>query len=76
VRGVLEIIHPLENDVRRVRDGMRSTFTLMGVISGFFLGTTVAAAFLMNWRHRRRFDKVTARVFSHVRRESRRTGKQ
>ena len=55
MRGVLEIVHPLENDVQRVREGLRGTFTLMGVISGFFLTMAVAVALLANWRRRRRF---------------------
>jgi hypothetical protein len=33
VRGVLEIIRPLDRDVARVRDDLRGTFALMALIS-------------------------------------------
>jgi hypothetical protein len=33
VRGVVEIIRPLENDVAKTEEGLRDTFTLIAVIS-------------------------------------------
>ena len=33
MRGVLEIIRPLEQDIERTRAGLRSTFVLVGVVS-------------------------------------------
>jgi serine/threonine protein kinase len=41
VRGVLEIIHPLDRDVARTRAGLRGTFVLMAVISGSLLALSV-----------------------------------
>ncbi|MCH8113472.1 MAG: protein kinase, partial [Proteobacteria bacterium] len=41
VRGVLEIIHPLENDVVRTRAALRGTFILVAVISGAFFCLSV-----------------------------------
>jgi hypothetical protein len=41
VRGVLEIIRPLDSDVARARAGFRGTFTLMAVISGSLLVLSV-----------------------------------
>ena len=38
VRGVLEIIRPLDRDVARTREGLRGTFVLMAVVSGSLLG--------------------------------------
>jgi serine/threonine protein kinase len=38
VRGVLEIIRPLEGDIDRAREGLRGTFTLIAVVSGALLG--------------------------------------
>lgn len=40
VRGVLEIIRPLDRDVKRVRDDLRGTFGLMAVISVSLLALT------------------------------------
>src|SRR5262249_39395079 len=37
VRGVLEIIRPLERDTERTRQGLRGTFLLMASISGLLL---------------------------------------
>jgi hypothetical protein len=37
VRGVVEIIRPLENDVAKTKEGLRGTFTLIGVISAALL---------------------------------------
>jgi len=41
VRGILEIIHPLDRDVARTRTGLRGTFVLMAVISGSLLALSV-----------------------------------
>ncbi|MCI0704675.1 MAG: protein kinase [Planctomycetia bacterium] len=41
VRGVVEIIRPLDRDEARARAGLRDTFILMGVVAGSFLGLTV-----------------------------------
>src|SRR5262245_2821101 len=41
VRGVVEIIRPLDRDVERARAGLRETFILMGVVIGALLGLTV-----------------------------------
>jgi serine/threonine protein kinase len=54
VRGVLEIIHPLDRDVARTRAGLRGTFVLMTAISGSLLVLTVFVllASNRNWRLR------------------------
>jgi tRNA A-37 threonylcarbamoyl transferase component Bud32 len=41
VRGVVEIIRPLEGDALRTREGLRGTFVLMAVIAGTLLGVSV-----------------------------------
>lgn len=41
VRGVVEIIRPLDRDEARARDGLRETFVLMGIVAGSLLGVTV-----------------------------------
>jgi adenylate cyclase len=41
VRGVVEIIRPLDRDAERARAGLRETFILMGVVVGALLGLTV-----------------------------------
>ncbi len=43
VRGVVEIIRPLDADIQRTRQGLRGTFLLMGIIAGVLLGVGVAA---------------------------------
>jgi hypothetical protein len=42
VRGVVEIIRPLDRDAARARAGLRETFVLVGVVAGSLLGLTVA----------------------------------
>ena len=37
VRGILEIIRPLDRDIARARRGLRGTFVLMAVVSGSLL---------------------------------------
>jgi len=41
VRGVVEIIRPLDRDEARTRAGLRETFVLVGVVAGSLLGVTV-----------------------------------
>jgi tRNA A-37 threonylcarbamoyl transferase component Bud32 len=41
VRGVVEIIRPLDRDAVRTRAGLRETFVLMGVVAGSLIGLTV-----------------------------------
>jgi tRNA A-37 threonylcarbamoyl transferase component Bud32 len=38
VRGVLEIIRPLDRDIARTREGLRGTFLLMAAVSATLLG--------------------------------------
>jgi adenylate cyclase len=37
VRGVLEIIRPLDRDIDRARRGLRGTFVLMAIVSASLL---------------------------------------
>lgn len=46
VRGVLEIIRPLEHDIERTRKGLRGTFLLVGAVSGVLLVLGVVAVVL------------------------------
>jgi serine/threonine protein kinase len=46
VRGVLEIIRPLDRDAARARAGLRGTLVLMGAISASLLGLSVLVLFL------------------------------
>ncbi len=41
VRGVVEIIRPLDRDAARTRAGLRETFVLVGIVGGSLLGLTV-----------------------------------
>src|SRR5947209_2511388 len=41
VRGVVEIIRPLDRDAARARSGLRETFVLVGVVAGTLLLLTV-----------------------------------
>jgi tRNA A-37 threonylcarbamoyl transferase component Bud32 len=41
VRGVVEIIRPLEGDAVRAREGLRGTFVIMAVIAGALLSLSV-----------------------------------
>lgn len=45
VRGVVEIIRPLDRDEARARAGLRETFLLMGIVAGSLLGLTVLFVF-------------------------------
>jgi len=42
VRGVVEIIRPLDRDAARTRAGLRDTFVLVFVVAGSMLGLTIA----------------------------------
>ena len=42
VRGVVEIIRPLDRDERRAREGLRETVTLVAAAAGTLLLLTVA----------------------------------
>ncbi len=56
VRGVVEIIRPLDRDIERTQLGLRGTFLLMGVIAGLLLGCGVLAVVI---GHRRLSARVT-----------------
>jgi hypothetical protein len=43
VRGVLEIVRPLDGDVARTREGLRGAFLLMAAVSAALLGLAVLA---------------------------------
>ncbi len=46
VRGVVEIIRPLDRDAARARSGLKNTFILVGSIAGTLLAITVLVALL------------------------------
>jgi adenylate cyclase len=50
VRGVVEIIRPLEEDVKRARAGLRGTFLIMGVIAGSLVGLSLLFVVVGNRR--------------------------
>jgi serine/threonine protein kinase len=50
VRGVLEVIRPLDRDAARAREGLRSTLTAMALISGSLVGFSVLVLFVSNRR--------------------------
>ncbi len=50
VRGVLEIVRPLDRDAARSREGLRSTLVLMAVVSGSLLGLSILVLFVGNRR--------------------------
>jgi serine/threonine protein kinase len=50
VRGVVEIIRPLDRDIARTREGLQGTFLLMAVISGSLLGLSVLILVVGSWR--------------------------
>ncbi len=49
VRGVVEIIRPLDRDAERTRAGLRETFALVGIVAGSLLGLTIVFV-LMGYR--------------------------
>ncbi len=54
VRGVLEIIHPLDRDVARTQEALRGTFLLIGGISGTIFVIAAAVVVVGNVRRRQR----------------------
>jgi adenylate cyclase len=58
VRGVLEIIRPLDRDIARTREGLRGTFLLMAAVSATLLG--VCGLVLVAGRRRRGVAQPTA----------------
>jgi hypothetical protein len=53
VRGVLEIVRPLDRDIARTHEGLRGTFLLVAVVSGSLLALAVLALVV---RKRRPFE--------------------
>jgi hypothetical protein len=53
VRGVLEIIRPLETDAARAREGLRGAFSLMGVVILLMWGASALVLVSVNTRRRR-----------------------
>jgi hypothetical protein len=49
VRGVVEIVRPLDRDITRTQAGLRETFVLVAVVAGSLLGLTV----IVVWSGRR-----------------------
>jgi hypothetical protein len=54
VRGVLEIIRPLDKDEERTGQGLRGTFVLVGAISAALLAVCGLVFVLSNRRRRAR----------------------
>jgi hypothetical protein len=54
VRGVLQIIRPLDQDSKRTRAGLRSSFILVGVVSLLLLALSVLTAVLGDRRRKAR----------------------
>ena len=52
VRGVLEIVRPLDRDIERTRRGLRSSFVLVGVVAAVLLSLSGALAVLGGRRRR------------------------
>jgi adenylate cyclase len=50
VRGVVEIVRPLDRDVARTRAGLRGTFVLVAVISGSLLAVSILVLVVGNRR--------------------------
>ena len=48
VRGVLELVRPLDRDIARTQSGLRGAFVLMGAVSALTL--TLGAVWLMRRR--------------------------
>jgi serine/threonine protein kinase len=53
VRGVVEIIHPLDRDADRARDGLRGAFVFVGAVSAALLGLSWVALSVGGWRRGR-----------------------
>src|SRR5262249_38682765 len=52
VRGVLEIIRPLDKDEARVREALRLALLLSGVVSGLLLAASTLVVWKSRWRNR------------------------
>ena len=50
VRGVVEIIRPLDRDEARARAGLRDTFMLVGGVGGALLVATLVVVFIRGRR--------------------------
>jgi Protein of unknown function (DUF3365) len=50
VRGVLEIVRPLDRDAARSREGLRASLVLMAIVSGSLLGLSILVLFVGNRR--------------------------
>jgi adenylate cyclase len=50
VRGVVEIIRPLEGDFTRASSGLRGIFVRVAVVTGTLLGLSILALFVSNRR--------------------------
>jgi hypothetical protein len=50
VRGVLEVIRPLDADAARAHRGLRTTLGLMAAISGSLLGLSLLVLYRTRWR--------------------------
>ena len=48
VRGVLQIIRPLDKDIGRVQAGLRGSFILIGTVSALLLGLAVLILYVGN----------------------------
>ncbi len=53
VRGVLEIIRPLETDAERARDGLHGAFSLMGIVILVMWGASALLLVTLNTRRKR-----------------------
>jgi serine/threonine protein kinase len=58
VRGVVEIIRPLDQDIERAREGLRGSFILMAAISGSLLVLSVVVLVIGNRRRNQRSFKA------------------
>jgi tRNA A-37 threonylcarbamoyl transferase component Bud32 len=54
VRGVLEVLRPLDKDEELTRDGLRGTFTLVGAVSAGLLGVSSLILVVSNRRRKAR----------------------
>jgi serine/threonine protein kinase len=52
LRGILEIIRPLDKDAARIRRGLRGTFTLVAVVGASLLAVSFLLVFLARRRQR------------------------
>ncbi|MBL8796693.1 MAG: protein kinase [Planctomycetia bacterium] len=59
VRGVVEIIRPLDRDVLRTRAGLRGSFALIGTVSALLLLVLTTAVVLLGLWSRRRLQATT-----------------